>query len=362
MPATILIKKSIMLDCLEKISSRFHYAEIFYAMKANSDSCVLEILHEAGAGFEVASIEEFSKLLDIGVKLDKIICGLPVKGPKFVDELYSAGCRYFVFDHILEFETLLKYAPKAKKILRLFISDLDQMSFRYGMSLEEIHKCKENIPYFFDEVDGLTFHISGNYRSKNIPKVFDRVDGLLAEFNSSSPLILNIGGGYRDQLPLHLSLKYNLKSYYKLLDKHIRYLKDKYNLIFYCEPGRSIVETSGYLQSEALFVKDYKNSIDVFLELNIGKVPGAHPLNITVIHEKSKESIYDLSFHMNRDDEDQINCNFIDTVCEYQVFYSLPIRRPIKQGELLEFEGLGAYTTCLSSNFHSRHFPIVRAI
>ena len=48
---------------------------------------------------------------------------------------------------------------------------------------------------------------------------------------------------------------------------------------------------------------------------------------------------------------------FVDATCEYSEFYRLPLVRPPRVGEILEFTGMGAYTACLASRFHARTAP-----
>jgi len=354
MPSTILFRKSELIDNLERVRKRLHYAQLHYAVKANGEREVLEVLHLAGVGFEAASVEEFDRLSSIGVESERILCGLPVKGP---------SCRYFVFDHAAEFDDLRSKAPDAKKILRLYISDLDPESPGWGMDHGELRSCREKFPCFFEQIHGLTFHIARNYRTKTIAKVFDRIEDWLGEINRDSTLILNIGGGYRDQLPLHLALKHDQDKFYDALAQRIAGLRERFSLDVYCEPGRAIVEAAGYLQTEAMQVKTTEqDAIEVVLDLNIGRVPGAHPREISVILDDGRESLYDLEFHINCSKEPHVMCSFVDATCEYGVFYKLPIRRAIQPTEQLEFAGLGAYTTCQSSNFHARTFPRVRVV
>jgi len=45
--------------------------DIYYAMKANSEKEILDVLNEAGCGFEVSSKGELEVLQEIGVDIKK---------------------------------------------------------------------------------------------------------------------------------------------------------------------------------------------------------------------------------------------------------------------------------------------------
>lgn len=363
MSATVSYSRVKLLENVERLRDRLPFAKVHYAVKACGEESVLAVIKDAGLGFEAASAEEFELLLGLDVSPDRITCGLPMKGPLLIRKLYQAGCRHFVFDCAEEFEALCSEAPLSKKLLRIYVSDLDNDSARWGMERDGFESCRQTFAEFIDRIDGLTFHLARNYRLRTIEKVLDRVEVWLGLIENGSCRVLNIGGGYRDTLPRHLGLRHNLDAFYGFISQRIAVLKDRFRLAIWAEPGRSIVESAGFLQTSAMQVRFRKpDEIVVAVELNIGVRAGAHPTEITVVSEGRREVIYDLALHLNLTYEPHVMCNFVDATCEYDVFYRLPLRRMIQPMETLEFSGLGAYTTCLSSRFHQRASPTVRVI
>src|SRR4051812_38245551 len=73
-PFFIFSREKIVAQ-FKKFQSCFPGASIHYAMKANSEPEVLNILYNAGCSFEVASIYELNILKKIGVPAEKIIYG-----------------------------------------------------------------------------------------------------------------------------------------------------------------------------------------------------------------------------------------------------------------------------------------------
>lgn len=368
MPADFVIRRSALVGSYHAICSQIPQCKIFYALKANSEIETLRVLNNLNAGFEVASIEEFEKLKSLTIASDRIICSLPVKTQRMIEDLVAGDCKYFVFDAPGELTKLIEMAPQAKKILRIYINDLDQESFKFGIRADELKFAIETGTIDLNHCNGLTFHISRNYRLKNLERVWRRLQEILEFFAPTKPLIINIGGGYRHALPSHLSQKFDLQGYYTSLNLWLADLAGKRNCIFYCEPGRGIVEQACHIECEISLVKERsekdkkENYFEAFLDLNIGKPPGGHPARIDIMHGQGDlECIYDLEWHISlTPGQSRFNTTFVDTVCEYASLFTLPLKRPLVTGERLRLDNLGAYTVSVCNYLHSRHRPKVR--
>ena len=359
MASIMHFRKDHLIGSYEQLACLLPVDKLFYALKANAEMPVLRVLAEHGCKFELASLGEYERLKSIGVSGERMICGLPVKSQELIETLYGYGCSYFVFDHIDEHTKLIQYAKRAKKILRISILDIDREGSAYGLEYADFeHLVKEN-KEFIDKVDGLTFHIARNYQSTLIEKVFDRLEDYLQFFEKNRKLIINIGGGYRFDLPLHLREKYSLIEYYEKLSSRISKVRSDRLVEFYSEPGRGVVESSTRLISNVDLVKTKDGVREVYLELNIGMRAGTHPTEVAVVGRDGREIIYDLEFHLNSKLSDRIPHVFVDTVCEPYSFYSIPLKRKIYQGETIEFCGVGAYSIAMSSNYHGRKRPVV---
>ena len=55
-------------------------------MKANSHPALLQTLYEVGCGFDMASVLEMRRLLDLGLPLENVIFSSTVKVPAHVQE------------------------------------------------------------------------------------------------------------------------------------------------------------------------------------------------------------------------------------------------------------------------------------
>jgi ornithine decarboxylase len=362
MPATLIYDRARLARNVGDLRARLPFARLFYAVKACGEPPVLAALAETGIGFEAASLEEVGHLRRLGVAPERIVCGLPMKGPSLIEALGAAGASAFAFDCAEEFAALVDRAPETPRLLRLYVHDLDRDSARWGMNLEEIDALL-GIPEAAARLDGLSFHLARNYRKGLLTKVLDRVEAVLDRLPQDRPRILNIGGGYRIDLPPHLARKYDLAAFYDALHARIAALTHRFDLALWAEPGRAVVETAGTFCTPVLQVR-YRDAhtIDAALELNIGLRAGAHPTEIVAEDSAGRRDVlYTVAMHLAPNTA-PVTCNFLDAICEHEVFYRLPLTRTVAPGELLLFSSLGAYTSCLSSQFHQRPFPEIELV
>src|SRR4051794_36290944 len=70
-----LFSKKKLLENYKQFKTVFPDALIRYAMKANSEPELLQILADAGSGFEVASVGELNILKKLDIPGDKMVYG-----------------------------------------------------------------------------------------------------------------------------------------------------------------------------------------------------------------------------------------------------------------------------------------------
>ncbi len=331
-----VFSKSKLKESYQKICSKMKGVQIFYSLKANAEIPVIQVLSSAGAKFEVASDGEFDRVLDAGVDPDNIICGLPVKKEATIQNLYSKGCRYFVFDMISEYGKINKFAKDAARVLRVYINDLIPDSLEFGMPLQEIGKHISNGTLSQDNIEGISFHISDNVNIENFNLVWERIDYILGIFkiNKLKSFILNIGGGYRS---------YAEDRFFINLRQKIENIKNNYpNIVLLAEPGNTVVNESGILLSTVVGVRARDGFFDVYMDA--GKPTGLKtdnkrmPSYINVIDKEKTDNI--------------IKYRFIDLTCMHRPHFMYGLPFVIEVGDILEFGNMGAYSACLQSMFH----------
>lgn len=322
--------KSILLNNYNTMKSCLKTCDVHFALKANASLQVIQLLNEVGASFECASVNEYKRLLEVGVDNERIIFGLPIKTEDIIRQVYDGGCRYFVFDDMRELIKLEKIAPQAKKILRIYITDLVALNIGYGMYMDQVNESihKQNL---LERIDGISFHISENTNIKNELKVLDRIEEVLEQASAKrkKEWILNIGGSYRLNPP---------DGYYEKLNERLRDLVRKYSVHLIAEPGWAIVNTAGNFVTRVVMTKKQEVFTDVYIDGGAPNGINRSPASIKVLGEKQKcsKEIY----------------RFIDITCLNKVLFTKRLSITINDGDILEFSEMGAYSIVHQNDFH----------
>ncbi|MCS7277731.1 MAG: type III PLP-dependent enzyme [Aquificaceae bacterium] len=231
---------------------RYHFPQfkVYYAVKANDHPEVIKVLAELGSGFEIASSGELSKILDLGIKPEKVISSNPIKPTDFIDYAYRNGVNRFVVDSFTEVDKIAKLAPRSRVYVRLVVPNEGSdwpLSKKFGVDVDTAldillyAQDKGLVPY------GITFHVGSqcnNFRNwligiKRASDFWQR-----AKAKGLRLQMLNIGGG----LPVkytYESLRIEDIAYYVrgLLQKFMPTLPHELQI----EPGRGVVGDQGLL-------------------------------------------------------------------------------------------------------------------
>ena len=90
-----------------------------YAVKANPDRRVLNVLAQEGCGFEIASIAELDLLLALGVPAAEVFYSNPVKSRESIAYAGAKGVEWFVVDSVDELRRVFETKPDARQYLRI---------------------------------------------------------------------------------------------------------------------------------------------------------------------------------------------------------------------------------------------------
>jgi ornithine decarboxylase len=174
----------------------------YYAVKANAELEILQIIASQGLGFEVASTAELAALLSMGVASDRIITSNPIKAPAFIDAMLESGANRFVVDSIDEIDKLAARAPGCRVLLRLAV---DNTGSTWPLHEKFAATATETVQLALHAVDvgllpvGITFHVGSqstnpyawNTALRDAKFVWDDVQTHGIYFNT-----LNLGGGF----------------------------------------------------------------------------------------------------------------------------------------------------------------------
>jgi ornithine decarboxylase len=224
---------------------------VFYALKANPDAAIADLVNRENVGFEIASEGELRILASLGVEPSRIISSNPVKSIPFLQMAAEYGVRYFAFDSLEELEKIAQYAPGSHVYVRLSVPNEGSewpLSKKFGL---EIDDAAELLSYTeakgLDPV-GITFHVGSQCKNPyNWNIAIDKAKILWdrAERKGIKLRVLNIGGGY----PINYT---KVVSNIDTIERNIaKSLAEKFraDTNIHLEPGRAVIGDAGILVS-----------------------------------------------------------------------------------------------------------------
>jgi ornithine decarboxylase len=333
--------------------------EICYAMKANSEKKLLEILHICGSSFEISSKNELNLLSHLKVPPQKIIYGAPVREHNHIKAAATYGVDRYAFDCEQELYKIAKYCPHARVYVRALVDhrsdSIFHMSEKFGVPLNEakdlLLKAKNLglIPY------GISFNVGSQARStqawgRGISQAAGVMKDLLREGIKIS--IINMGGGF--------PIKYGGDESYITLKEIYKYiaLAEKelpYNIEYIAEPGRALC-AKAYKLITTVIQKKYRSD-NLWLYVDAGVYQGL--FEALACQGSIKYDITPLRDHCS----DPKTKHFIVTgpTCDDLDIIGKDMILPenIDVGDRLVIHDAGAYSFALMTNFNGFAKPRV---
>lgn len=184
---------------------------LFYAVKANDDLLLLKYLRDKGCKFDVASLGEIRRVLNMGVKPVDMIFANPVKSPRAIEEAFRIGVRAYTFDSHDEVHKLAAAAEKLMiprerlpaGLLRIRTRSKDvvsDLSSKFGCPVDQAVELIELARSKNLKVEGIAFHVgTQSHLPSNHARAFEDCEKILQALaaRGQEPLrILDIGGGF----------------------------------------------------------------------------------------------------------------------------------------------------------------------
>ena len=333
---------------------------VCYAVKANSNLAVLDLLARLGSGFDIVSGGELERVLAAGGDPAKVVFSGVGKTPEEMRRALTAGIHCFNVESEAELEILNAVAGKlgrpAPVALRVnpdvdpathpyIATGLKQSKFGIDITrAEAAYKRAQSLPNL--RIVGIACHIGSQLTDMTpLLEALDRVIGLAgALFDSGITLQhLDLGGGlgirYNEEQPPEPG-DYVRAILGRLQNHDVRY--QKMRLIF--EPGRAIVGNAGLLLTRVLLLKlgDERNFAVVDAAMNDLLRPALydawHDITPVAVDQPRTPRTYDV----------------VGPVCESGDFLGQDRVLGIEAGDLLAVVSAGAYGAVMSSNYNTR--------
>lgn len=329
---------------------------ICYAVKANSNIGILNVMAKLGSGFDIVSQGELERVLAAGGDASKVVFSGVAKSRAEIMRALEQGIRCFNVESVAELHHINQIAGEMGKIAPISLRvnpDVDAHTHPYistglkenkfGVSVDEAHevyKLAATLPHV--KITGMDCHI-GSQLTELQPflDATDRLIRLIEQLQEDGITLkhLDLGGGlgvtYTDETPPHPS-DYAAA----LLNK----LKGYENLEIILEPGRAIAANAGILVAKVQYLKSNESRNFAITDTGMNDMirPALYEAYMNIIEidrtlEREK-AIYDV----------------VGPVCETSDFLGKQRELAIAEGDYIAQRSAGAYGASMSSNYNSR--------
>ena len=329
---------------------------ICYAVKANSNIGILNVMVKLGSGFDIVSQGELERVLAAGGDASKVVFSGVAKSRAEIMRALEVGIRCFNVESVAELHHINQIAGEMGKVAPISLRvnpDVDAHTHPYistglkenkfGVSVDEareVYKLAATLPHV--KITGMDCHI-GSQLTELQPflDATDRLIRLMEQLKEDGITLkhLDLGGGlgvtYTDEMPPHPS-DYATA----LLNK----LKDYEDLEIILEPGRAIAANAGVLVAKVQYLKSNESRNFAITDTGMNDMirPALYEAYMNIIeidrtleHEKA---IYDV----------------VGPVCETSDFLGKQRELAIAEGDYIAQRSAGAYGASMSSNYNSR--------
>lgn len=329
---------------------------ICYAVKANSNIGILNVMAKLGSGFDIVSQGELERVLAAGGEASKVVFSGVAKSRAEIMRALEVGIRCFNVESIAELHHINQIAGEMGKIAPISLRvnpDVDAHTHPYistglkenkfGVSVDEareVYKLAATLLHV--KITGMDCHI-GSQLTELQPflDATDRLIRLIEQLQEDGITLkhLDLGGGlgvtYTDETPPHPS-DYAAA----LLNK----LKGYENLEIILEPGRAIAANAGILVAKVQYLKSNESRNFAITDTGMNDMirPALYEAYMNIIEIDRtlgrEKAIYDV----------------VGPVCETSDFLGKQRELAIAEGDYIAQRSAGAYGASMSSNYNSR--------
>ena len=341
--------------------SRHDNWHVHYAVKANANPKVLNIIREAGLGVDCVSGGEIETVLNAGFSASKIVFAGVGKSDWEINIGLDAGIFCFNVESIPELEVINELAAARGKVANVafrlnpnvgahthanITTGLAENKFGIAMadmvSIIEHARELKNV-----SVAGLHFHIGSQILDMgDFDALCNRINDLQDELDRHHIRLthINVGGGLGVdyQHPNRVAIP-DFKAYF---DTYARKLKLRQGQTLHFELGRAVVAQCGSLITRTLYVKE--GAFKKFAIVDAGFTDLIRPALYQAYHK-----IENITSDMPNSTYDVVG-----PICEStDVFAKAIDLNEVKRGDLLAIRSAGAYGEIMASQYNCRRLP-----
>lgn len=334
---------------------------VHYAIKANANPKVLNVICQSGLGADCVSGGEIKAALNAGFPASKIVYAGVGKSDWEIDLGLSKDISCFNVESLAELEVIEERAAlmgKTANIAFRINPDVGAHTHsnittglaenKFGIAMRDMEGAIEHalqMPHI--HLKGLHFHIGsqildmGDFSAlcNRINDLQDRLDRMHYHVES-----INVGGGlgvdyvHPNRVPIP-----DFKSYFST---YARNLKLRSHQTLHFELGRAIVAQCGSLISRTLYIK--KGTAKQFIIVDAGMTDLIRPALYQAYHKIENIS----------SDEPKETYDVVGPICESSDVFAKAIDvNQAHRGDLIAIRSAGAYGEIMASQYNCRKLP-----
>src|SRR6478752_3009549 len=373
---TYVYSASTILDHYSRLDAALTPIDhlICYAVKANSNRAILDLLVRAGAGFDIVSGGELFRVLAAGGDPTRCTFAGVGKSSDEIEYALEQGVYSFNVESEAELEAIERIA-RAKKMrtpIALRVNpDVDPHTHQYistgsqenkfGIALDQARAVYERAAGMSNiEIVGVQMHIGSQItEAKPFASAIEKVAPLVRELKSKYGIkFFSIGGGmgiiYRRARESgsgkwwhdHRSepSAFSVHDYAEAIVPPLRDL----GIRILVEPGRFLIGNAGVLLTRVRYLK--QTGSKKFAIVDSGMNDLIRPALYQSYHE-----IVPLQQPRTERERNISEIDIVGPVCESGDFFALGRDMPeLREGDLLAIMSAGAYGFVMASNYNSR--------
>lgn len=353
-----LLKKTLKIvkEEIKKYGFQQHYA-----VKANANRRILELIASDGLGVDCVSGNEIKAAVNAGFPASKIVFAGVGKTDKEINLALDLNIFCFNVESLPELEVINELATKKGKIAQVALrinpdvdahtheyitTGLNENKFGFAMNmLDEVIERLQSLKSI--KLIGIHFHIGSQIEEFAPFEVLcERINELQDYFAKKEIKLehINVGGGLGiDYENPNANPIANFEGYFEVFHKN---LKQREGQIIHFELGRAIVGQTGSLVTRTIYVKEGESK--AFVIVDAGMTDLIRPALYQAYH-KIENISSDLPIK---------KYDVVGPICESSdVFVKDYELNETNRGDILVLRSAGAYGEIMASQYNCRDLP-----
>ena len=349
------------LESLMSIASKYGY-KIHYAIKANYDPRLLQIIRKHGVGIDCASGNEVRCAIEAGFDPKTIVYAGVGKRDKEIRYAIEQNILAINCESIEELDLVNELAAEAGKVVNIALRvnpdidpktnhciDTGQADSKFGISYEEILDSVEHIRSLKNvDVIGMHIHIGSQIRELHVfENMCNKVNVIVENLTKLGFEIefVDVGGGLgiNYDMPENEPIP-NFASVFSIIKQHLKVGNREVHFEF----GRSIIGQCGELITKVLYNKTTATGRRLVI------VDGS----MTELIRPALYGSYHNIENITSTAESRLKYTIVGTACESTDVFDENVSLPItKRGDLLTIKSAGAYGMSMASRYNQHDLP-----